>query len=140
MARSRASAFDQSSAILDSNSEEAWGEVVYYVVFKPYQWVPLSSVWVPFGFPRKKWVPFINMHNGRVNDALGSDRIYHVFSDLSALAMRERIRYLFEFSAPLVTHRALLSTLDLHTDKLERKSPWDSSTIEIRTIEVRSAN
>ena len=29
---------------------------------------PLSSVWVPFGFPRKKWVPFINMHNGRVND------------------------------------------------------------------------
>ena len=110
------------------------------VVFKPYQWVPLSSVWVPFGFPRKKWFPFINMHNGRVNDALGSDRIYHVFSDLSALAMRERIRYLFEFSAPLVTHRALLSTLDLHTDKLERKSPWDSSTIEIRTIEVRSAN
>ena len=29
---------------------------------------PLSSVWVPFGFPGKKWVPFINMHNGRVND------------------------------------------------------------------------
>ena len=31
---------------------------------------PLSSVWVPFGFPRKKWVPFINMHNGRVNDVI----------------------------------------------------------------------
>ena len=26
LARSRASAFDQASAILDSNSEEAWGE------------------------------------------------------------------------------------------------------------------
>ena len=29
---------------------------------------PLSSVWVPFGFPRKKWVPFINMHNVQVHD------------------------------------------------------------------------
>ena len=29
---------------------------------------PFSSVWVPFGFRRKKWVPFIDMHNGRVND------------------------------------------------------------------------
>ena len=31
---------------------------------------PLSSAWVPSGFPRKKWVPFINMHNGRVNDII----------------------------------------------------------------------
>ena len=30
----------------------------------------LSSAWVPSGFPRKKWVPFINMHNGRVNDII----------------------------------------------------------------------
>ena len=44
--------------------------VVDDVVFKPRYWVPLSSVWVPFGFPRKKWVPFINMHNGRVNDVI----------------------------------------------------------------------
>ena len=29
---------------------------------------PLSSTWVPSGFPRKKWVPFINMHNGQVLD------------------------------------------------------------------------
>ena len=31
---------------------------------------PLRSAWVPSGFPRKKWVPFINMHNGRVNDII----------------------------------------------------------------------
>ena len=34
---------------------------------------PLSSVWLPFGFPRKKWVPFINMQNGRVNDVTYCD-------------------------------------------------------------------
>ena len=31
---------------------------------------PLSSVWVPFGFPCKKWVPLINIHDGRVNDGI----------------------------------------------------------------------
>ena len=31
---------------------------------------PLSSVWVPFGFPCKKWVPLINIHDGRVNDVI----------------------------------------------------------------------
>ena len=40
----------------------------------------------------------------------------------------------------LVMHWTPLSTLDLHTDKLERKNPWDRSTIEMTTIEVRSAN
>ena len=35
--------------------------VVYYVVFKPCY---LVSLWIP----SQKWVPFINMHNGRVND------------------------------------------------------------------------
>ena len=25
-------------------------------------------MWVPFGFRCQRWVPFINMHNGRVND------------------------------------------------------------------------
>ena len=44
--------------------------VVYNVGNYPDYWVPLSSVWVPFGFPRKKWVPFINMHNGRVHDVI----------------------------------------------------------------------
>ena len=39
-----------------------------------------------------------------------------------------------------VSHAPLLLNLDLHTDKLERKNPWDSFTIEIRTIEVRSAS
>ena len=39
-----------------------------------------------------------------------------------------------------VSHAPLLLNLDLHTDKLERKNPWDSFTIEIKTIEVRSAN
>ena len=39
-----------------------------------------------------------------------------------------------------VSHAPLLLNLDLHTDKLEWKNPWDSFTIEIRTIEVRSAN
>ena len=39
-----------------------------------------------------------------------------------------------------VSHAPLLLNLHLHTDKLERKNAWDSFTIEIRTIEVRSAN
>ena len=26
-------------------------------------------------FPRKKWVPFINMHNGRVNDVIYCDNL-----------------------------------------------------------------
>ena len=30
--------------------------------------IPLRSVCIPFGFPREKCVPFINMHNGRVHD------------------------------------------------------------------------
>ena len=34
LARSRASAFDQASAILDSNSEEAWGETK----MRPREW------------------------------------------------------------------------------------------------------
>ena len=33
----------------------------------------LGSPRVPCGFPRKKWVPFINMHNGRVNDVTYCD-------------------------------------------------------------------
>ena len=28
----------------------------------------LHSVCVPFGFPREKCIPFINMHNGQVHD------------------------------------------------------------------------
>ena len=46
---------------------------------------------------------------------------------------------LVEFSAPLVTHWTPLSTLDLDTTELQRKSSWDRSTIEMTTIEVRSA-
>ena len=35
--------------------------VVYYVEIKP-------CWWIPFGFPRRKWIPFINMYKGRVYD------------------------------------------------------------------------
>ena len=49
------------------------------------------------------------------------------------------LSWLFEFSAPLVTHWTPLSTLDLHTRNLQRKSSWDRSTIEMTTTEVRSA-
>ena len=37
--------------------------------------VLVGSPWVPCGFPRKKWVPFINMHNGRVNDVIYCDNL-----------------------------------------------------------------
>ena len=50
-----------------------------------------------------------------------------------------RLTQVVEVSAPLVTHWTLLSALDLHTNS-NGKTPWDSSTIEMTTIEVRTAN
>ena len=35
----------------------------------------MRSLCVPCAFPRKKWVPFINMHKGRVNDVIYCDNL-----------------------------------------------------------------
>ena len=35
----------------------------------------LAKMSLVSGFPRKKWVPFIDMHNGRVNDVTYCDNL-----------------------------------------------------------------
>ena len=37
--------------------------------------IPSAKISPVSGFPRKKWVPFINMHNGRVNDVTYCDNL-----------------------------------------------------------------
>ena len=37
--------------------------------------IPSAKISPVSGFPRKKWVPFINMHNCRVNDVTYCDNL-----------------------------------------------------------------